>query len=61
MTYECGYWEVDSEVKKRDGHRYFVCKHRFNPTKVELVFVRFDGLHGRKDLVEFITKNRLNI
>ena len=58
MILEHGKWLVDDEMKKRDKHKYYVCKHKFNPCKVELVFVRFDGLHGEKELCEFVKKLR---
>ncbi len=59
MIIECGYWDIESEVQKRFGHRYFVAKHRCNPTKVELVFLKANGLEGKKELVEFIKKEKL--
>lgn len=60
MYLECGNYEIDSEVKKRDGHIYYVARHAFNPTKIELVFVKGKKLEGKKELVLFIEKEIIN-
>lgn len=59
MIFECGYWDVEAEPKINSGKRYFVCKHRFNPSKIELVFIKEDKLEGKKELIEFIEKEIL--
>ncbi len=59
MIIGCGYYDLDTEPKTRFGHRYFVARHRNNPTKVELVFLKASGLEGKKELVEFIKKEKL--
>jgi hypothetical protein len=45
MKLDCGFWEVQ-----------YVCKHKNNPTNVELVFVKGKQLEGEKELVDFIEK-----
>ena len=60
MVVECGFYEVDTELKKRAGYRYFVAKHKCNPTNVEIIYVRADKkLEGKKELCEFIKKEKL--
>ena len=59
MIVECGYWDIDTKSIERYGHRYFVCRHRFNPTKIELVFIKRDGATGRKEFVETLKKENL--
>lgn len=59
MLVECGFWEVDTQIKEKAGHRYFVAKHRFNPTNVELVFIRGGELKGKKELCEFIKNEKI--
>lgn len=59
MFIDCGYWEVQTEPEEMFGKKYYVCKHRFNPTKVELVFIKGKQLEGKKELVEFIQKEKL--
>ena len=54
MIVEVGFYDVDTELKSRSGHKYYVCKHRFNPRNVSLVFVKNDGLSGKKELCKFI-------
>ena len=54
MIKEMGNWVIDTELKQRDGHKYYVCKHRCNLSKVELVFVRADGLSGKKELCNYL-------
>lgn len=49
MIIGCGYYDLDTEPKTRFGHRYFVARHRFNPTKVELVFYRDGTWQGKKN------------
>ena len=56
MFIECGYWEVQTEPEETFGKKYFVARHRCNPTKVELVFIKGKELEGKKELVEFIKK-----
>lgn len=56
MIVKCGNWDLDTEKKTMYGHIYFVARHSFNPTKVELVFLRAEGYQGKKELVEFIEK-----
>ena len=56
MVIEFGYWEVQTEPKETFGKKYFVARHRCNPTKVELVFIKGKELEGKKELVEFIKK-----
>lgn len=60
MFVDCGYWKVQTEPEIMFGHKYYVCSHKCNPTKLELVFVKGDKLEGRKDLVEFIEKEILD-
>lgn len=56
MFIECGYWEVQTEPEEMFGKKYYVCKHKNNPTKVELVFIKGKEIEGKKELVEFIKK-----
>lgn len=56
MVIEFGYWEVQTEPEETFGKKYFVARHRCNPTKVELVFIKGKELEGKKELVEFIKK-----
>lgn len=55
----CGYWKVQTEPEVVFGKKYYVCSHKCNPTKLELVFVKGDKLEGKKELVEFIEKEIL--
>ncbi|CAM3512335.1 hypothetical protein [Arcobacter aquimarinus] len=59
MLLECGFYGIDSEVKQRNGHKYFVARHRFDPIKVELIFVKVKELQGKKELCEFIENEKL--
>lgn len=59
MIVECGFYNLDTEIKKRDIYTYFVARHKCNPTNVEVVFVTAEGLKGKKELCEFITKKKL--
>lgn len=60
MFLDCGFWKVQTEPEVMFGKKYYVCSHKCNPTKLELVFVKGDKLEGRKDLVEFIEKEILD-
>ncbi len=60
MFVKCGFWEVQTEPEVTSGHKYYVCRHKCNPTKVELVFVKKDKLEGKKELVKFIEKEILD-
>ena len=60
MFKECGFWEVKTEPEELFGKKYYVCKHKNNPTKVELVFVKGSELEGDKELVKFIKKEILD-
>lgn len=59
MFIECDYWNIQTEPEVMFGHKYFICSHKNNPTKVELVFIKGDKLEGKKELVEFIEKEIL--
>lgn len=59
MIVEFGFWDIQIEPEVMFGKKYFICKHKCNPTKVELVFVKGDKLEGKKELVEFIEKEIL--
>lgn len=54
MIVEFGYWNIDTRIKNKYGHRYFLAQHRLNPTKVECVFIRSDGLSGDAKLCQII-------
>lgn len=56
MKLDCGFWEVQTVPEEMFGKKYYVCKHKNNPTKVELVFVKGKQLEGEKELVDFIEK-----
>ena len=56
MYLECGFYEVETESTEMFGHEYYVCRHRFNPSKVELVFIKGKELEGKKELCQFIKK-----
>ena len=60
MIVEFGFWNIQTEPEVMFGKKYYVCKHKYNPTKVELVFVKKDKLEGKKELVEFIEKEILD-
>ena len=60
MFIDCGSWKVQTEPEVMFGHKYYVCSHKCNPTKLELVFVKGDKLEGKKELVEFIEKEILD-
>ena len=60
MTVEFGFWNIQTEPEVMFGKKYYVCKHKNNPTKVELVFVKGKELQGKKELVEFIKKEILD-
>lgn len=59
MTVEFGFWNIQTEPEVMFGKKYYVCKHKNNPTKVELVFIKNRKLEGKKELVEFIEKEIL--
>ena len=60
MFIEFGYWNIQTEPEVTFGKKYYVCKHKCNPSKVQLVFVKGDKLEGKKELVEFIEKEILD-
>jgi hypothetical protein len=60
MIVKAGFWDVQTEPEVMFGKKYYVCKHKNNPSKVELVFVKGDKLEGKKELVEFIVKEILD-
>jgi hypothetical protein len=60
MILDCGFWIIETEPEVMFGKKYYVCKHRCNPSKVELVFVKGDKLEGKKELVEFIKEEIIN-
>lgn len=60
MRVEFGFWNIQTEPEVMFGKKYYVCKHKCNPSKVELVFVKGDKLEGEKELVEFIEKEILD-
>lgn len=59
MIVEFGFWNIQTEPEEMFGKKYYVCKHKNNPTKVELVFIKNKKLEGKKELVEFIEKEIL--
>lgn len=59
MIVDFGFWNIQTEPEVMFGKKYFICSHKCNPTKVELVFVKGDKLEGKKELVEFIEKKIL--
>ena len=59
MFAEFGFWKVQTEPEVMFGHKYYVCSHKCNPTKLELVYIKGDKLEGKKELVEFIKKQIL--
>ena len=60
MTVEFGFWNIQTEPEVMFGKKYYVCKHKNNPTKVELVFIKNRKLEGEnKELVKFIEKEIL--
>ena len=60
MFVKCGFWEVQTEPEVTFGHKYYVCRHKCNPKKVQLVFAKGDKLEGEnKELVKFIEKEIL--
>ncbi len=60
MFLDCGFWKVQTDPEVMFGKKYYVCSHKCNPTKLELVFVKGDKLEGKKELVEFIEKEILD-
>jgi hypothetical protein len=61
MIVRAGFWDVQTEPEVMFGKKYYVCKHKNNPSKVELVFVKGDKLEGdNKELVKFIEKEILD-
>jgi hypothetical protein len=61
MIVGVGFWDVQTEPEVMFGKKYYVCKHKNNPSKVELVFVKGDKLEGdNKELVKFIEKEILD-
>ncbi len=60
MFIDCGFWKIQTEPEVTFGHKYYVCSHKCNPTKLELVFVKGNKLEGKKELVEFIEKEILD-
>lgn len=60
MIVNFGFWNIQTEPEVMFGKKYFICSHKCNPTKVELVFVKGDKLEGKKELVEFIEKEILD-
>ncbi|BAK73722.1 hypothetical protein [Arcobacter sp. L] len=59
MIVEFGFWNIQTEPEVMFGKKYYVCRHKNNPTKVELVFIKNKKLEGEKELVEFIEKEIL--
>jgi hypothetical protein len=59
MMVNFGFWNIQTEPEVMFGKKYYVCKHKCNPSKVELIFVKGDKLEGKKELVEFIEKEIL--
>ncbi|PLY06239.1 MAG: hypothetical protein C0625_10495 [Arcobacter sp.] len=59
MIVECGFYEIETDIKKRYGFMYFLAKHKCNPRNIELVFIKDGGLKGKEELVYFIKKERL--
>jgi len=59
MIVKCGFYDVDTNIKQRHGFKYFVAKHRNNPTNVEIVFVKGEKLEGKKELCLFIENEKL--
>ena len=59
MIVNFGFWNIQTDPEVMFGKKYFICSHKCNPTKVELVFVKGDKLEGKKELVEFIEKEIL--
>lgn len=59
MIVEFGFWNIQTEPEVMFGKKYYVCRHKNNPTKVELVFIKNKKLEGEKELVEFIKKEIL--
>ena len=57
MFVKCGFWEVQTEPEVMFGKKYFICSHKNNPTKLELVFIKGDKLEGDKELVKIIKKD----
>lgn len=60
MFIEFGFWKIQREPEVMFGHKYYICSHKNNPTKLELVFVKGDKLEGKKELVEFMEKEILD-
>jgi len=56
MVVEHGFWRIEMNIKKRDGHKYYICSHKNNPSMLELVFVKGEKLTGKKELVDIIKK-----
>ncbi|MBP7770257.1 MAG: hypothetical protein KA055_03955 [Aliarcobacter sp.] len=57
MFMEFGFWKVQTEPEQMFGKKYYVCSHKNNPTKLELIFMKGDKLEGEnKELVKFIEK-----
>lgn len=60
MIVEFGFWNIQTEPEVMFGKKYFICSHKNNPTKLELVFIKGDKLEGEnKELVKFIEKEIL--
>lgn len=59
MIVNFGFWNIQTEPEVMFGKKYFICSHKNNPAKLELVFVKGDKLEGKKELVEFIEKEIL--
>ena len=60
MIVEFGFWNIQTEPEVMFGKKYFICSHKNNPSKLELVFIKSDKLEGDKELVKFIEKEILD-
>lgn len=60
MFIEFGLFDINTRVKKKYGHTYFVCTHRLNAKMTEVVFVKGGKLYGDKKLCDFIKSEKLD-
>lgn len=55
MVVEYGYWNVNTVPTYSDNKKYYICSHKCNPTKLELVFEYKDRFSGNnKELIKFV-------